>query len=55
MAFTPAVTYPLCQEVLELDRTLEEHLVGSHSHRELARSLAVLHERVGLGRVRTER
>lgn len=45
MAFQPPVECPICGETLELDRTLEDHLVGSHTHAEVVRYLASLHER----------
>ncbi|WP_254530914.1 hypothetical protein [Natrinema gelatinilyticum] len=48
MAFTPPVECPICRDVLELDRTLEDHLVGNHSHGEVARYLAYLHETAGV-------
>ncbi|QLG48402.1 hypothetical protein [Natrinema halophilum] len=44
MAFTPPVECPICKDVLEPDRTLEGHLVGNHSHLEVARYLARLDE-----------
>ncbi|WP_254525493.1 hypothetical protein [Natrinema caseinilyticum] len=47
MAFTPPVECPICRDVLELDRTLEDHLVGNHSHAEVARHLACSHEGTG--------
>ncbi|WP_277613478.1 hypothetical protein [Natrinema hispanicum] len=31
MPFQPPVECPICRETLALDRTLEEHLVGSHT------------------------
>ncbi|WP_187291445.1 hypothetical protein [Haloterrigena turkmenica] len=46
MPYEPPVECPLCRETLELDQTLETHLVGSHTQREVARYLASLHERV---------
>lgn len=45
MAFTPPVECPICRETLELDRTLEDHLIGNHTQFEVARYLASLHER----------
>ncbi|SER93089.1 hypothetical protein [Natrinema salaciae] len=48
MAFQPPIECPLCRDVLELDRTLEDHLVEAHTHLEVARSLATLHERSGV-------
>ena len=45
MAYEPPVECPLCRETLELDRTLEDHLAGTHTQREVARYLASLHER----------
>lgn len=44
MAFQPPVECPICRETLEPDRTLEDHLVGAHSHAEVARYLASTHE-----------
>lgn len=46
MAYEPPVECPLCRKTLELDRTLEDHLAGTHTQREVARYLASLHERV---------
>ncbi len=40
MAFKPPVECPICCDVLELDRTLEDHLVENHSHVEVARYVA---------------
>lgn len=48
MAFQPPIECPLCQEVLELDRTLEDHLVGKHSPLEVARCLASLSQQAEL-------
>ncbi|ELY67803.1 hypothetical protein [Natrinema versiforme] len=45
MPFTPPVECPICRETLALDRTLEDHLVGSHTQREVARRLAAVRER----------
>ena len=45
MPFQPPVECPICRETLELDRTLEEHLVGSHTSLEIARQLAAAHKR----------
>ncbi|MDG5820847.1 hypothetical protein [Natronococcus sp. A-GB7] len=36
MTFDPPVTCPICEEVLELDRDLEDHLVEKHTQREVA-------------------
>ncbi|SEW09038.1 hypothetical protein [Natrinema salifodinae] len=46
MTFQPPVECPICRETLALDRTLEDHLVGAHTQRELARYLAALNERI---------
>ncbi|WP_226039033.1 hypothetical protein [Natrinema sp. DC36] len=46
MAFNPPIECPICRDVLELDRTLENHLAGAHTHDEVARYLASLHDRV---------
>ncbi|MGQ3410972.1 hypothetical protein ACT4ML_01740 [Natrinema sp. LN54] len=46
MPFKPPVECPICRETLALDRTLEDHLVGSHTQREVARRLATVRERV---------
>ncbi|MFU8866605.1 hypothetical protein [Natronococcus sp.] len=35
MTFDPPVTCPVCEEVLELDRGLEDHLMGKHTQREV--------------------
>ncbi|RZV11266.1 hypothetical protein BDK88_0138 [Natrinema hispanicum] len=51
MPFQPPVECPICRETLALDRTLEEHLVGSHTPLEVARQLAARHESGGLRRV----
>ncbi|MFB1065423.1 hypothetical protein [Natrinema sp. H-ect4] len=45
MAFNPPIECPICRDVLELDRTLEDHLVGAHTHDEVARYLASLRNR----------
>ncbi|WP_175542125.1 hypothetical protein [Natrinema hispanicum] len=44
MPFQPPVECPICRETLALDRTLEEHLVGSHTPLEVARQFAAVHE-----------
>jgi|GEM_PF-685505 len=51
MPFQPPVECPICRETLALDRTLEEHLVGSHTPIEVARQLAAVHESGELWRV----
>jgi hypothetical protein len=51
MAFTPPVDCPICGDTLELDRTLEEHLIRSHTHREAARYIVSLRKWVERGRV----
>ncbi len=48
MAFTPPVVCPICRETLELDRMLEDHLVGSHTQQEIANYLTSLHEQTEL-------
>lgn len=48
MAFTPPVVCPICRKTLELDRTLEDHLVGHHTHQEVASYITSLHERIEL-------
>jgi hypothetical protein len=35
MTFDPPVICPVCQETLELDRRLEDHLAGKHTQREI--------------------
>ncbi|WP_160163691.1 hypothetical protein [Natrinema altunense] len=40
MVFKPPVECPICRDVLELDRTLEDHLVETHTHIEVARYVA---------------
>ncbi|WP_083864508.1 hypothetical protein [Natrinema pallidum] len=40
MVFKPPVECPICRDVLELDRTLEGHLVETHTHIEVARYVA---------------
>ncbi|WP_293032416.1 hypothetical protein [Natronococcus sp.] len=37
MTFDPPVTCPVCEEVLELDRKLEGHLVEKHTQQEVVR------------------
>lgn len=37
MTFDPPVTCPVCQQTLEPDRALEDHLVGKHTQREIVR------------------
>ncbi|WP_306053869.1 hypothetical protein [Natronococcus wangiae] len=49
MTFDPPVTCPVCRETLELDRGLEDHLVGKHTQRELVRYIISRHERAGIG------
>lgn len=44
MVFHPAIECPLCHETLEPDRTLEDHLVGNHTHVETANFIASLHD-----------
>jgi len=44
MPFQPPIECPICREALALDRTLENHLVGSHTPLEVARQLAAVHE-----------
>ncbi|MFA9417793.1 hypothetical protein [Natrinema sp. HArc-T2] len=51
MPFQPPVECPICRDTLALDRTLEEHLVGSHTPLEVARQLATVRERSGLQRI----
>ncbi|WP_195893099.1 hypothetical protein [Halopiger djelfimassiliensis] len=51
MAFEPPVTCPICQDTLTPDRTLEDHLVGTHTHREVVRYLLFRRERVGAGTI----
>ncbi|WP_459808003.1 hypothetical protein [Halopiger thermotolerans] len=46
MAFEPPVECPICTETLELDRTLEDHLVEKHTHREVASYLVDTAKRV---------
>jgi len=48
MAFTPPVVCPICRQTLELDRTLEGHLVRTHTHQEIASYLVSLHEQAEL-------
>ncbi|ELY65440.1 hypothetical protein [Natronococcus jeotgali] len=45
MTFDPPVTCPVCEEVLELDRDLEDHLIGKHTQREVARYVVSQQER----------
>jgi len=45
MPFQPPVECPICRDTLPLDRTLEDHLVGSHTPLEVARQLVAIHER----------
>ncbi|WP_440769297.1 hypothetical protein [Natronorubrum sp. DTA28] len=35
MTFQLPTTCPICQETLAPDRSLDDHLVGSHTHREV--------------------
>jgi hypothetical protein len=49
MTFDPPVTCPVCQEVLELDRGLEDHLIGKHTQREIVRYVISQHDRAEIG------
>ncbi|WP_247002250.1 hypothetical protein [Halosolutus gelatinilyticus] len=40
MTFQPPVECPICGNTLALDRTLEDHLMREHEHREVARHVA---------------
>ncbi|AGB38238.1 hypothetical protein [Natronococcus occultus] len=51
MTFDPPVSCPVCEEVLELDRDLEEHLVGKHTQREVVRYVVSREERAEIGSV----
>ena len=46
MAYQPPVECPICHDVLEPDRTLEQHLLRTHSHLDVARHVASTQERV---------
>ncbi|WP_170972386.1 hypothetical protein [Natronorubrum halophilum] len=47
MTFQLPTTCPICQETLALDRSLDDHLVGSHTHREVAGHLVSQHDPTG--------
>lgn len=48
MTFDPPVTCPVCDEVLELDRGLEGHLMGKHTQREVVRYVVSQQDRAEL-------
>lgn len=48
MTFQPPVTCPICRDTLAPDRSLEDHLVVSHTHREVVRHFVSQDEQPGL-------
>ena len=48
MAYELPIECPICHDVLEPDRTLEHHLLRTHSHLDLARYVASTQERVAV-------
>ena len=47
MTFQPPETCPICQETLAPDRTIDDHLVGAHTHREVASYVATEYDLTG--------
>jgi hypothetical protein len=45
MTFDPPVICPVCQETLELDRRLEDHLTGKHTQQEVVQYIVSQHNR----------